>query len=468
MITLPTHFPVTCHTNYVDENSIFVAIPGYTQDGAIYIQEAIARGAREIVIEHTATLTPEQETCIAHYNVTIHRVDNARKALAHLSAQKLSYPAHHLTIIGVTGTKGKTTTVHLVAHILRHAGYRVASLSTVKNYIHDVMFDAPLTTAQPDYLHQFFHVCRQEGITHVVLEVAAQALSLSRVEGIFFDTIIFTNFSPEHGEFYPTLDEYFNAKKSLLQYRKLNARTLINSDDEMLRTLVDIHTISIGTQSAQQCYRFHGTSPCLIQAASSSFLFSCPALIGTFNCYNLMMSINTAQSYGIPETLIQEALNSFPGVPGRMQFYPMPNGSTAIIDYAHNPASYKQILSTIRSMTDHLILVFGCGGARDRLKRPIMGEIAARHADALVLTSDNPRHEDPHAIIADICAGIPAIHQHKVSACIIDREKAIQHAYGLTYSGSCMVILGKGVDNYQEIKGIKTLFSDKAVIEQLK
>src|SRR6266446_6278239 len=208
-IAFPSIFPVTCHTDFVGQNCCFVAIEGYADNGIKYIKQAIEKGARTIVVHHNCLLDDELCAFMQVHNITLKRVDNTRMALAKLSAEAAGFPAQQLKIIGITGTKGKTTTSFLLEHILQSAGYKTALISSAKNRINGHDFPAPLTTPQPDYLQQFLKLCVEHGVDYVVMEVAAQALTLHRVEGIIFCGVIFTNFSLEHLEFYPTLDEYF-------------------------------------------------------------------------------------------------------------------------------------------------------------------------------------------------------------------------------------------------------------------
>jgi len=230
-VNLPTIYPVACHTDHVGPGSIFVAIQGFKQDGVRYIQQALEKGATEIVVQDDAELSD------LPLGVHAHKVSDTRKALAELSAQAAGYPAKKLKIIGVTGTKGKTTTVYLIEQVLKTAGYKTARLSTVNNAILDRENKAQLTTPQPDYLHQFFKRCVQEDVEYVVMEVAAQALSLHRVHGLQFDGVIFTNFSQEHGEFYDSMEDYFAAKCTIFEQINPGSPVLVNADDAWCRKI---------------------------------------------------------------------------------------------------------------------------------------------------------------------------------------------------------------------------------------
>jgi UDP-N-acetylmuramoyl-L-alanyl-D-glutamate--2,6-diaminopimelate ligase len=404
-VVFPSTFPVTCHTDFVEQGSCFVAIEGYSDNGIKYIKTAIEKGARTIVVHHSSLLDDELCAFIAAHNVVVERVDNTRKALAELSAQAAGFPAQKLKIIGITGTKGKTTTSFLLEHILMVAGYKTALISSAKNRINGTDFPAPLTTPQPDYLQQFLKLCVENDVDYVVMEVAAQALTLHRVEGITFCGVIFTNFSLEHLEFYPTLDEYFKAKCLIFDRVAENGPVLINADDAHGQQLLDHYqtAFAYGCDTREQISNlcdYHGTfltDPTqLIELAiqyqdaegecDSCDDFVCPVLFGAYNAYNVLAAVSMAQQLYVHSGIIKRALQIFPGVPGRLQEHVLPNGARCFIDYAHNPESFKAVLSTLRALTHHLIVVFGAGGGRDKSKRPMMGNIASQIADIVVIT----------------------------------------------------------------------------------
>jgi len=484
-MNMPNTFPVTCHTDFVGQNSCFVAIEGYAENGIKYIKQAIEKGARTIVVHHNVLLDDELSTFIAEHNVVVERVENTRKALAELSAQAAGFPAHKLKIIGITGTKGKTTTSFLLEHILHSAGYNTALISSAQNRICGNTFPAPLTTPQPDYLQQFLKLCVDNGVEYVVMEVAAQALTLHRVEGITFCGVIFTNFSHEHLEFYPTLDDYFKAKSLIFLSVSDNAPLLINADDEHGQQLLDQHerAKAYGFDTRQEInslYDYHGTflsDPTQLIEVAIQYQdaegdydecddFVCPVLFGAYNAYNVVAAVSMAQELHVHPGVIKRALQTFAGVPGRLQEHLLPNGARCFIDYAHNPESFKAVLSTLRVLTEQLIVVFGAGGGRDKSKRPMMGNIASQIADIVVVTSDNPRLEDPVMIAQDITCGIPEESHHKIVQ-ELDRKRAIELAYYLSDNGSIIVLLGKGPDEYQIIGTTKHYFSERQIVEQL-
>ncbi len=401
------------------------------------------------------------------------RVDNARHALAQLSAQAFNFPAKKLRIFGVTGTKGKTTTCFLLEHIMRSAGFKTALLSSVKNSILGHDFHTNLTTQHPDYLHAFFNECVMFDIDYVIMETAAQAFSLYRTWGIEFAGAIFTNFDLEHSEFYPTIDDYFNAKCTLLKQLQPGGQVIVNADDSWCQKLLSgDNVISIGFANTQAMVRgsvvdkqLHGLL-LSITKNNHTYDYEIPTLMGIFNAYNALAAATLALQCGISHKDVVRAFISFTSVPGRLNKYTLDNGAYCFIDNAHNPSSYRAVLSTLRALTPHLIVVFGAGGDRDRIKRPIMGSIAAQLADIVIITSDNPRSENPESIAQEILQGIPK----DTKATIIyelDREQAIKKAYACSQAGSIIALLGKGHDEYQLTKGTKTYFSEAKIIMEL-
>jgi UDP-N-acetylmuramoyl-L-alanyl-D-glutamate--2,6-diaminopimelate ligase len=470
----PKKYPVTCHTDTLLQGGTFIAIKGMKEEGVSYISKALAQGAQTIVIENNVVISDELQRELHHYNAQIKRVDNARRALAQLSAEALGFPARKLKIIGITGTKGKTTTTFLLEHMLQQAGYKTALLSTVNNRILTTNLPTQLTTQQPDYLHVFFDQCVKNGVEFVIMEIAAQGLSLHRIEGINLDGVIFTNFSQEHAEFYPTIDDYFAAKKQIIDHIKPGAPLFLNADDPRIGALKSnspTYHFSISDHAARTRGRLLSSGlkglSLEMSMGEHTMIGYAPALMGNFNVSNIMAASVCAQYLGLSEMQIVEGLKTFEGVPGRLNRYTLPNEALAFIDYAHNPSSFEAVLSALRPLTPHLIVLFGAGGDRDATKRPIMGQIATRIADKVILTSDNPRSEDPEEITRQIEAGIPLSEKHKVIK-ELDRERAIHHAYKISHAKSVLVLLGKGPDEYQLVKGVKTYFSEATILKSLK
>jgi UDP-N-acetylmuramyl-tripeptide synthetase len=470
-MNIPTILPVACHTDNVGQGTVFVAIKGKKEDGSVHILKALELGARAVYVDSACMLDDATHNELIRRDIPYIVVDDARLVLAQLSALAHGNPADKLRIVAVTGTKGKTTTVFLLDHILRTAGYTTALLSTVRNSIGDTIFKTNLTTRQPDYLHAFFAQCVAAGVQIVVMEVAAQALSLHRVAGLQFDGAIVTNFEAEHAEFYATIEEYFAAKCKLIDHLKPGAPLLVNGDDARTRTLVtavpQALTFGTGKDNTLRAERLSAPQDPLTISLSrdgQSCQYSCPILMGDFNVYNMCAAAGLARCLGVSCETIEQACTTFKPVPGRLEMYTLSNGARGCIDYAHTPASYTSILSTLRALTDHLIVVFGAGGERDKTKRPIMGKVASDFADLTIVTSDNPRSEKAEDIACDIKIGIPDGRNVLLE---LDREKAIQLAYAHAKPTSIIVMLGKGPDEYQQIGSIKYPFSEKAILQRL-
>jgi UDP-N-acetylmuramoyl-L-alanyl-D-glutamate--2,6-diaminopimelate ligase len=465
---LPQVFPVTCHTDYVGQGSTFVVINGMSQDGSVYIQEALRKGAKKIVLHQSVELSEFLLELISQAGAQIERVIDTRKALAILSAQAAEFPAQKLKILGITGTKGKTTTAHMLYNLLLAAGHKVALINTVENKIGpDITLSAPLTTPQPDYLHQFFKLCIERAVEYVVMEVAAQALTFNRIETLAFDALIFTNLDREHGELYPTMQEYFQTKCKLFNYAKPSAPILVNADDQYGQKILATH---VGDQQYKSYGKKTGYTYCAffyeqaLEIDTDYFMYK--NFPGEFNSYNLLAALAVCYELGIDKQLLKKGVMDLPTLRGRLEEYRLPNGARAFIDYAHTPASFKGLFATVRPWTNHLIVVFGAGGGKDHTKRPLMGQYAAEFADLVILTADNPRHETLETIIDDIKVGIALKYKDKVIV-QVDRKKAIEKAYECSVKTSIILILGKGPDEYQIIGNEKILFQERVILKNL-
>lgn len=478
---LPKIFPVTCHTDHVGQGTTFVAIRGYQEDGTKYIKTALERGATHIVVEYGTDTYALADLCYQH-NATYAAVSNTRQALATLSAVALDHPANNLTLIGITGTAGKSSMVFLIDHILRSTGHKTAILSTVYNKILDASTHADNTTPESDYLQMFFAECVKQGVSHVIMEVSSHALSLDRVHGVTFNAIGFTNLSPEHLDFHKDMNDYFAAKAHIFNQIRPYGAVVINCDNEWgipafhhaTPPATDLHatvytfgaepqptsiqsTIHPHIQFSLLKTSFEGTTININSLFNTDI--TCPSLMGKFNGSNLCMASIICHSLDISTPDIVSALATFPGIPGRLQRHILQNGAYAFVDYAHKPGSFQEVLSTLRPHTSDLIVVFGCGGNRDTAKRPVMGGHAAQYADKIIVTNDNPRNEDEWDIINQILAGIPESKRSAV-ICQPDRRKAIADAVALSKEGSIIAILGKGHEDYVIIQGKKYHLDD--------
>ncbi|MBP6892114.1 UDP-N-acetylmuramoyl-L-alanyl-D-glutamate--2,6-diaminopimelate ligase [Candidatus Babeliales bacterium] len=468
-INLPSIYPVTGHTDFVGQGTTFVAISGTKLNGLDFVPLALQKGAKKIVVQGDMQVSPELKLLILNHQAELIYVQDSRKALSELSAQALDYPAKKLKIVAVTGTKGKTSTSYMAYHMLHSMGKKVALISTVEKRIGVDLVNVSLTTPLPDQIQVFLNVCVQREIEYVVMEVSAQALTLQRIEGIEFVAGVFTNFSHEHLEFYKDLPEYFTAKKFLISKIKDPKNMFINIDDANVAMLTkefpDCSSFSLQDKSAT----IHG---CVHQKSDGSFVhvkieeqlyeIFLP-LLGMFNVYNLLGVLGMFHALNIDLHDAKWSLKDLLHVPGRMEQYHLKNGSRCFIDYAHNPSSFEAVLSTLRSMTPHLIVVFGSAGNRDKQKRPIMGSIAQKYCDIVILTSDNPRDENPIEIAKDVEVGFSKTIPFEFYK-ELNRVKAIELGYELTKPGSIVAILGKGRDEYQIVGGLTFPFKERSII----
>lgn len=468
-IEIPRVYPVTSHTDFVGKGSIFVAITGLQENGERYILTALEKGASAIVVQESHVLDSHVLEKIKECNAKVKYVKNTRSALSKLSAEALGNPAKKMKIVGVTGTKGKTSTCFMIYKLLLKAGEKVALLSTVEKRIGEDIVDLALTTPLPDHLHMFLNMCVDRGIEHVVMEVSAQSLSLHRLDDIDFEAAAFTNFALEHLEFYDDLDEYFKAKTLLFDKVKNQSLVFINADDKYGKQLLDrrLNTSSYSLQN--RASTLYGKPVYKNDALELSVLFEnnyftfSSHLMGEFNAYNMLAAISIVSALNIPLSSVANGLMDLEQIPGRMERYDLSNGATCFIDYAHNPSSFEAVLSMLRSRTKDLIVVFGVGGCRDKSKRPIMGSIVEKYADTAVLTSDNPRDEHPTAIIKDIKSGFKGGSLQILEE--INRTSAIEMACKLSKNGSIVAVLGKGRDEYQIVGSLTFPFKERSIIK---
>ncbi len=468
-IVFPSVYPVTGHTDFVGQATTFVAIEGNKQNGLDFIPLALEKGAQKIIVSTHAIVSAELQQLIQKYNATLEFVDDTRKALAELSAKALDFPAKKLKIVGITGTKGKTSSSYMTYHMLHTMGKKVALISTIEKRIGSELISIPLTTPLPDQLQMFLRLCVDHGVEYVVLEVSAQALTLKRIESIEFEAGIFTNFSHEHLEFYKNLAEYFSAKKLLIEKIKDSKNMFINIDDQYGHQLFlsnrKCSTISLQNKLATLYGCIHQIDHQImlhVKINNKVYDIFLPFL-GVFNAYNLLGVLGLLYALNIDFADLKYALKDLPHVPGRMEKYQLKNGALCFIDYAHNPSSFEAVLSTLRSMTSHLIVVFGAGGNRDPQKRPLMGAIAQKYCDIVIVTSDNPRDESPLDIALAIQKGFDFNKNFEFYQ-ELNRVKAIELGHELSKKGSILAILGKGRDEYQIVGGLTFPFKERSII----
>jgi len=448
----------------VQKNSLFVALHGEKTDGHEFIGQAIEKGASAVVAEREEK--HPRATCVV--------VENTRSALADLSATFYGFPAKRLKLAAVTGTNGKTTTTFLIKHICEKAGLRCGLIGTVRYEIGERVLPATRTTPESLDLQELFAQIANAGCRAAAVEVSSHALAQERTRGLEWDVAVFTNLTQDHLDFHGTMERYFESKMKLFtqlaqQQKKRKAVAVVNIDDrygEQLRNKIDkkisVITYGMGVRADFRAsnYRmeFGGTSYQL-DARGKSYLVRVP-LIGRFNVANSMAALAAANALGVGLREAVLSLGKSPQVPGRLEAVPAKRQFQAFVDYAHTPDALLNVLKTLRELEPgRLIVVFGCGGDRDRQKRPLMGEIADRHADYAIITSDNPRKEDPNAIIAEVDKGFRSAHYEK----IVDRTEAITRAIELAQPRDIVLIAGKGHENYQEFADHTVPFDDLQV-----
>jgi len=445
----------------VQRNGLFVALRGEKSDGHQFIDQAIEKGATVIVTEREVQ-TP-RATCVV--------VENTRSALADLGATFFQQPARRLKLAAVTGTNGKTTTTFLIKHICEKAGLRCGLLGTVRYEIADRVLPAVRTTPESLDVYDLLGQMVNAGCKAAAMEVSSHALVQERVRGIEWDVAVFTNLTQDHLDFHGTMENYFEAKAQLFtglveQKSKTKPTAVINLDDSRGAKLVDrlgkkvsVITYGMGARADFRASNYHaefaGTSYQL-DARGKSYLVRVP-LIGRFNVANSMAALAAASSMGISLREAILSLGRSPQVPGRLEAVPAKRQFQVFVDYAHTPDALLNVLKTARELSPRkLIVVFGCGGDRDKQKRPLMGRVADENADFTIITSDNPRKEDPEAIIAEAAKGFRSDHYEKIT----DRAAAIARAIELAEPRDIILIAGKGHEPYQEFVDHTIPFDD--------
>ncbi len=444
---------------------VFVAIEGFKTDGHKFIPQAVANGAAALV---------GQKKMVYPAGVTWVQVPDTRLALAQMAARFYEYPAQKLRLIGVTGTNGKTTTTNLITAIYRGAGKKVGLIGTIAHYIGSRPVAARHTTPESLDLQQLLAEMAAEKINTTVMEVSSHALVLKRVEECFFDIGVFTNLTQEHLDFHQRMDDYLAAKQHLFEVlgkgnKKGACFAVVNRDDHYAEQIIKVARVPVITYGI--------TKPALVQAkeiqvspAGTSFVVVSPwgeslvklKLTGLFNVYNALAALAVGGGEGFPLSQIVLTLEKISGVRGRFELVNQGQDFTVVIDYAHTPDGLENLLKTARQIcTRRLITVFGCGGDRDRTKRPVMGEIAALYSDLPVITSDNPRTEDPAQIMAAIEKGVLKGLKKGDYLVIADRSEAIRQALELAKKNDVVVIAGKGHEDYQIIGTQKYPFDDR-------
>ncbi len=441
----------------VEEFSLFVAISGTESDGHAYIDQAIQNGAIAIVCE---TLPEKLIDGVSYV-----RVQNSRQALGHIASNFYDHPSRELKLVGITGTNGKTTIATLLFELYKSMGNKCGLLSTVVNRIGNKTIDSTHTTADPVQINGLLADMIEAGVTHCFMEVSSHALSQYRVEGLEFDVAVFTNITHDHLDYHKTFDEYIKAKKKLFDGLGESAFALVNQDDfhgEIMvqNTAAKVKTFALKSPADYKAKIIENQFSGLQLSIDGHDVWS--KLIGDFNASNLLAIYAVADLLGNDQFEVLTSISSLESVEGRFQYLKGPNNLTAIVDYAHTPDALRNVLKTIQNIrtgNENVITLVGCGGDRDKAKRPEMGKISAEFSDRVILTSDNPRSEDPEVIIDEMKKGIPKSAGKKVLA-IVNRREAIKTACSLAQENDIILIAGKGHEKYQEIMGERTHFDD--------
>lgn len=448
----------------ITENDVFVAIRGSLSDGHNFISTAISLGAKTIVCE---TLPQDLNN-----EITYIKVADTNKALAFMAANYFDNPSAKLKLIGITGTNGKTTIASLLYQLFKKAGHTVGLLSTVKIMVDDIEYKATHTTPDSLTINHYLAEMVSAGIAYCFMEVSSHGIHQKRTEALQFAGGVFTNLSHDHLDYHPTFAEYRDVKKSFFDQLPKSAFALTNIDDKNGAVMFQNTAATKRTYALKSYADFRAQ---ILESQLSGLLLKIDGnevwvkLIGTFNAYNLLAIYGTAIELGMDSLEALRLLSDLESVSGRFQYIVSNAQITAIVDYAHTPDALENVLKTIndiRTVNEQLITVVGCGGNRDKTKRPIMASIASDLSDKVVITSDNPRNEDPAVIINEMEAGVGP-QNFKKTVSITDRKQAIKTACQLAQPNDIILIAGKGHETYQEINGVRHDFDDMKIVKEL-
>lgn len=447
----------------VGEGSLFVAVAGTRTDGHDYIGKAISQGAVAVICQQVPEHLRESATFIL--------TDNSAEALGQVAAVFYDHPSKDLKIIGVTGTNGKTTTVFLLHQLYSKLGFACGLLSTIENRIGSQQLASTHTTADALQINDNLRRMADAGCGYCFMEISSHAAEQHRTAGLQLHGLIFTNITHDHLDYHLTFDNYLKAKKKLFDQLSAAAFALINSDDRngavmLQNTCAHKATYSLKKPSDYKGKILENLFEGLFLRIGQHDIYT--RLTGAFNAYNLLGTFGAAMLDGQPEEDVLVILSELHPAEGRFQVVPSVSGIVAIVDYAHTPDALSNVLQTIQATRqggEHLITVVGAGGNRDRTKRPLMAQVVSRMSDRVILTSDNPRDEDPMEIINEMEAGVAAAHRRKIVK-IADRRQAIKTACMIALKGDIILVAGKGHETYQEIKGQRHHFDDREVLSE--
>jgi len=461
---------ITINALAIDSRSIgsgdaFIAVKGVHVDGHGYIEKAIGQGAVAVICETLPERLSE--------HITYVQVSNSTNSAGIMAGNFYDNPSHKIQLVGVTGTNGKTTIATLLFRLFTKLGYHCGLLSTVQNQIGDTVIPATHTTPDPINLNVLLAKMVDDGCLYVFMEVSSHAIHQQRIAGLKFAGGIFSNITHDHLDYHKTFDEYIRVKKSFFDNLPANAFAITNLDDKRGTVMLQNTKAKKATYSLRTLADFKGKilennlTGLVMMVGDTEVHFR---LIGEFNAYNLLAVYGAAVLLGIDKAKVLQALSDIQGAEGRFDYIVSEKEQIiAIVDYAHTPDALKNVLATIKNLrkgNEHVITVVGCGGDRDTTKRPVMGDVAVENSDRVILTSDNPRSEDPAEIIREMEAGIP-VHLKKKVISITDRKEAIKTALSLANREDIILVAGKGHEKYQEIKGVKHHFDDKEVLQEL-
>ncbi|KRD08188.1 UDP-N-acetylmuramoylalanyl-D-glutamate--2,6-diaminopimelate ligase [Flavobacterium sp. Root901] len=448
----------------VESNDVFVAIRGSLSDGHDYIDKAIALGAKAIICDTVPENTQKDVTYI--------QVRDTNTALAFMAANYFEDPSAKLKLVGVTGTNGKTTIASLLFQLFQKAGFKVGLLSTVKIMVNEKEYPATHTTPDSITINHYLSEMIEAGVTHCFMEVSSHGIHQKRTEALHFAGGIFTNLSHDHLDYHATFAEYRDVKKSFFDSLPKTAFALSNIDDKNGTVMLQNTVARKFTYALKSYADFKAT---ILESQLSGLLLKVNdnevwvKLIGTFNAYNVLAIYGTAVELGMDSLEALRLLSDLESVSGRFQYIVTDSKVTAIVDYAHTPDALENVLKTIddiRTKNEQLITVVGCGGNRDKTKRPIMAKIATDLSDKAILTSDNPRNENPEVILDEMEQGVEA-HNYKKILRITDRKQAIKTACQLAQPNDIILIAGKGHETYQEINGVRHHFDDMETVKEI-
>ncbi len=445
------------------KGDVFIAIDGYTADGHDFIEMAVKNGAVAIVYEKDGNYDFDGVTHI--------KVTDSREAVSLMASNYYGHPSEYLELIGVTGTNGKTTIVTLLYDVFRELGFKTGLLSTVHNKIDDVVLEASHTTPDPISLNRLLREMVDSGCTHAVMEVSSHALHQKRTFGLKFSSGIFTNITHDHLDYHGTFAEYIKAKKLLFDHLPKGSLAITNVDDNKGEVMVQNTAARIRRYALQRMADYKGkildNSIQGLHLEINGHEVYC-RMVGRFNAYNFLAVYAATVEMGHDAVEVLRIMSGLTGAEGRFDYIVEPKtGIVGIVDYAHTPDALENVLKTINDMrtpSQRVITVVGCGGDRDVSKRPEMAKIAVDSSDQAIFTSDNPRSEEPEAIIDDMKKGVDDMRKVLVQ---IDRREAIKMAVAIAREGDIILIAGKGHEKYQEIKGVKYPFDDKRVLNEV-